>query len=71
MTWQCTADRYKPPGCQGRVVDISENLMTLDDRMAYIGMPTYPYAKIPIPDYLRKVDAFMRTLGYTGPAPDV
>lgn len=30
-----------------------------------------PYAKVPIPEYLLEVDAFMRSMGYTGPAPDV
>jgi len=54
--WQCTADRYIPPGCANRPMDMNVALMTLSELSAWWG------AEVPEYTMTQKVDIIWREL---------
>lgn len=62
--WQCSADRYKLPGCCGRVVDLNVWRYSEAELVDWVG------AAAPRRSWQVEIDAWARKLGYSGVGPE-
>lgn len=61
--WQCSGDKVILPGTAGRAMDLSLFNGTISELESWWG------AMLPGPTWAQAIDAWARTLGYTGPRP--